>query len=101
MTLVFMPHVNPPRVEWIERFGHRPQLRARYPGRSLEARLQDVDNTAWRLLVRSGKLSSRDPEMNGRALVVRLAITWCCGPAFLSAQTPAEVAASRYSVDGM
>jgi polyisoprenoid-binding protein YceI len=30
-----------------------------------------------------------------------MAVLLCCGPAFLSAQTPAEVATSRYSVDGM
>ena len=38
--------------------------------------------------------------MNRRALAVRMAVL-CCGPALLSAQTPAEVATSRYSVDGM
>ena len=39
--------------------------------------------------------------MNRRALAIRTVLFWCCSPAFVSAQTPAEVAASRYSVDGM
>jgi polyisoprenoid-binding protein YceI len=39
--------------------------------------------------------------MNRRPLAFRVVILWACGPAFLSAQTPAEIAAARYSVDGM
>src|SRR5438045_2163292 len=39
--------------------------------------------------------------MNRRALAIRTVLFGCCSPAFVSGQTPAEVSASRYSVDGM